>query len=313
MDEASSVPAITSIDPRMVCGNAFNKPNKLLPKRRPKVIFPTPRIIGATPDLDPNLYCAAKPPDPWQQGIAPIQQPIRFRDPTHVATILGPQLFGSFSGKSEEASAETAITEFKRVRGNCGRPASHAALFRLVQDGWSRWGMDGPNLKALIASGELTAAMTTPATTKISAWGTRDNHVYPLAVPAAPWPKFAVTTLERLSPTSAPQQTRPFVSSSGPTSFMEACEGNGIAKSFLFGELFPPFKSSSPSVSRTLPSRSPNNDLFSVPSLASGSDKDDLALRLHRDHHDAASLGVEKTGSNDEEESGSEKGFGLRG
>ncbi len=72
----------------------------------------------------PNRYCAARPPEPWQTGIAPNQQPTRFIAATlkPIAVTLGVGRSGSRSA----ASAETAMMELSVVSGSWPTAMSNA-------------------------------------------------------------------------------------------------------------------------------------------------------------------------------------------
>jgi hypothetical protein len=92
----------------------------------------------------PKRYCAASPPEPWQAGMAPNQQPSRFipaterpRDVTEGAAGWGGE------GKRSDARAAAAITELRRVRGSWPSEAVVAASQK-VDAGGSRIGIVGP-------------------------------------------------------------------------------------------------------------------------------------------------------------------------
>ena len=109
-----------SITPSMVFGKCPNSLTKELPKTSPRNILHTPRNTIDPPPRAPKAYCAAKPPAPWHDGIAPTQQPTRFITPTLVATELGDA--GKF-GNNSLLSAHTDMTELSVVSGSCGTPA----------------------------------------------------------------------------------------------------------------------------------------------------------------------------------------------
>ena len=64
--------------------------------------------------LAPNRYWPASPPAPWHMGMAPNQPDNRFIRPTLTATLRGR---AGRSGKRSTESAQTAMTEFRVVKG----------------------------------------------------------------------------------------------------------------------------------------------------------------------------------------------------
>ena len=79
---SSSAPAATTITPSKAAGNRFRRSTKVSPKKKPMISFNRPRNITLDPERAPNRYCAARPPDPWQTGIAPNQQPAKWTTAT---------------------------------------------------------------------------------------------------------------------------------------------------------------------------------------------------------------------------------------
>ena len=61
-----------SITPTMGRGNVVKMARRLDEKNRPRTTSITPYIKMAPPVLAPNKYWAARPPDPWQRGIPPM-------------------------------------------------------------------------------------------------------------------------------------------------------------------------------------------------------------------------------------------------
>eukprot|EP00967_Tisochrysis_lutea_P110287 scaffold172431_cov24-Tisochrysis_lutea.AAC.2 len=94
------------------------------PRATARATLHAPRKSTATPRRAPNAYCPASPPAPWQQGMAPKGQPIRFIAPTAMAT-LGCVILAS--GVSSCASLQTEMTEFSVVSGSCGNAAPKKA------------------------------------------------------------------------------------------------------------------------------------------------------------------------------------------
>jgi hypothetical protein len=65
----------------------------------------------------PKRYCPARPPEPWQTGIAPNQQPIRFERATERPREVV-EGGGGKEGKSEADREVTARMLFRVVRGS---------------------------------------------------------------------------------------------------------------------------------------------------------------------------------------------------
>ena len=127
-----------------------------------------PKKIGAVPHLAPNLTWAARPPAPWQEGMAPNQQPTKFMSPTDVETSPG---FADLSGNSWVASWQTEITEFNVVRGNWGNPALRIPVLHSSEVGTMTLGVEGPRLRVSNTDGFEAIVRIMPRATIIRAEG----------------------------------------------------------------------------------------------------------------------------------------------
>ena len=78
----------TKRSPSSGAGNRRSSANSEDPNSRPSASLIRPRKMGAAPLRAPNRACAARPPAPWQHGMAPNQQPTRFMAPTEKATAV---------------------------------------------------------------------------------------------------------------------------------------------------------------------------------------------------------------------------------
>lgn len=76
-----------------------------------------PRKIMLAPLRAPKRYCPARPPEPWQTGIAPNQQPIRLEKATERPreVVLGD---GGKEGNKEADRDVTARMLFRVVNGS---------------------------------------------------------------------------------------------------------------------------------------------------------------------------------------------------
>lgn len=122
------------------------------------------------------LTCAARPPDPWQQGNAPNQQPTKFIAATDTATAPGRHrqpCASTLSGNSCAARCDTAMTEFRLVSGSCARPAFSTPALRLSQLGMQSLGMLGPSCSCVSTPGDVRTVRSRPSNTSSSAEGTK--------------------------------------------------------------------------------------------------------------------------------------------
>lgn len=67
-------------------GKAWSSWKREEPSSSPSETLANPRMMGAAPLRAPKRVCAASPPAPWQQGMAPNQPPTRFMAPSELAT-----------------------------------------------------------------------------------------------------------------------------------------------------------------------------------------------------------------------------------
>jgi hypothetical protein len=121
------------------------------------------------------LTCAARPPDPWQQGNAPNQQPTRFIAATDTATAPGRHrqpCASTLSGNSCAARCDTAMTEFRLVSGSCASPAFNTPALKLSQLGMYSLGMLGPSCSCVSTPGDVSTVISSPSSTSSSAEGT---------------------------------------------------------------------------------------------------------------------------------------------
>ena len=90
------------------------------------------------PERAPKRYWAARPPEPWQTGMAPNQQPTRL-----TAMTLNPKLVVEgvwMFGRRSWAKNATAMTELRVVRGSWPMPASKVPLLKFRGEGIKAWG-----------------------------------------------------------------------------------------------------------------------------------------------------------------------------
>uniref|UniRef100_A0A5K1E2B0 Uncharacterized protein n=1 Tax=Nymphaea colorata TaxID=210225 RepID=A0A5K1E2B0_9MAGN len=113
---ANSMPENSSRTPKTPVGNSPMISLNEFPRTRPSTSFTKPRASTANPLRAPNLYCPASPPAPWQTGIAPNQQPMRFMAPTLTDTVVA-DTWAPLSGKRSVESLQTAMTELRMERG----------------------------------------------------------------------------------------------------------------------------------------------------------------------------------------------------
>ena len=105
------------------------------------------------PERAPKRYCAASPPEPWQTGMAPNQQPTRL-----MAATLRPRLVVEgvwMCGRRSWARNATAMTELRVVRGSWPMPASRVPLENSWGEGMRVEGcqMVKPGLESAAQSG----------------------------------------------------------------------------------------------------------------------------------------------------------------
>lgn len=199
---ASSIPANSSSTPRIPIGNWPRTRMNEFPKTSPRNSFPNPRNTTERPVRAPKRYWPARPPAPWQTGIAPNQHPTKFINPTLTETLAADS---SLSGNRSPESLQTAMTEFSTESGICGIAARRNPIFQSSQVIFSTWSMDGPRLMFLKIEGSRTKQIISPNTNTKSADGIDERILSLLSIRvlgclASTSPSVSSVELEWVSP-----------------------------------------------------------------------------------------------------------------
>jgi len=169
---ANSIPANNKSTPRIPIGNSPKILPREFPNTKASTSFAIPRKTTEAPLLPPNLYCPAKPPAPWQQGMAPNQHPTKFISPTLTETCIAE---ASRSGNKSPDSLQTAITEFKTDNGIWGIAALTNPTLKSSQVILTTEIFEGPNLRSPKIEGSRIKHNTKPNKNTINAAGIVDK------------------------------------------------------------------------------------------------------------------------------------------